>query len=129
MELISGISMYSLQGAQIKKNLKKETGVTEQTQTITETKTTTQTKEVKSDDIFGYMANQSASLRVSVNTKIKVCKFVNSEQYQRISDMMKDFEAEIESGMQTLKGEFPNLNISESSKMKIILNSMERKIS
>lgn len=123
MGLINGISMYSLQGAKIRKEQKSRLGVEEQTQTITETKT--QTKEVKADDVFGYMANQSLSMRVDVQKTIKVCKFANSEQYQRIGDMMKEFEAEIESGLQTLKDDFPNLNISDKAKMKLVLNSME----
>lgn len=123
MGLINGISMYSLQGAKIRKEQKSRLGVEEQTQTITETKT--QTKEVKADDVFGYMANQSLSMRVDVQKTIKVCKFANSEQYQHIGDMMKEFEAEIESGLQTLKDDFPNLNISDKAKMKLVLNSME----
>ncbi len=125
MGLINGISMYSLQGAKIRKEQKSRLGVEEQTQTITETKTQSQTKEVKADDVFGYMANQSLSMRVDVQKTIKVCKFANSEQYQRIGDMMKEFEAEIESGLQTLKDDFPNLNISDKAKMKLVLNSME----
>ena len=125
MGLINGISMYSLQGAKIRKEQKSRLGVEEQTQTTTESKTQTQTKEVKADDVFGYMANQSLSMRVDVQKTIKVCKFANSEQYQRIGDMMKEFEAEIESGLQTLQEDFPNLNISDKAKMKLVLNSME----
>lgn len=121
MGLINGISMYSLQGAKIRKEQTDRPEVTEQTQPITETKT----KEVKADDIFGYMTNQSLSMKVDVQKTIKVCKFANSEQYQRIGDMMKEFEAEIESGLQTLQEDFPNLNLSDKSKMKLVLNSME----
>lgn len=125
MDLIGGINLYSMRGAQMRKALKEETlGETEQTQTIQKSKTTS---EMAPTDVLSFMANQSVSMKIDVTQTLKVCKYVDGEQYQRISGLMKEFEAEVESGLQTFNGEFPNIKISEDSKMNLILNSLERR--
>lgn len=125
MGLIGGINLYSMQSAQVQKKLKESLGVEEQVTTKTEVKAQKNT-EMNAQDVLNFMANQSVSLKVDVKKTIKVCHIASGEQYERISNMMKDFEARVESGLQTLGGEFPNLNLSENAKMKIVLNSLDR---
>ncbi len=123
MDLIGGINLYSMRSSQIRKELKEKLGVTEQTQT--QQKTETQKNEMPASDVLNFMANQSVSMQVDVKCT-GVGKLAASDQYRRIETMMKEFEAEVESGLQTFNGEFPNLNISESSKLNVVLNSLER---
>jgi len=126
MDLIGGIGLYSLQNMQVRKKLKESMGGEQQT-TVQQNITQSQTKsEVSAQDVFNYMANQSLSLKVDVKKTINVCKFVDNQQYERISSMMKDFETTVETGMQTFNGEFPNLNLSDNSKLKLVLNSLDK---
>lgn len=124
MELIGGINLYSLRSAQMKKELKKETlGDKEEKKTVDITKKT----EIAPNDVLSFMASQAVSMKVDVTQTLKVTKCADTTEYQRISDMMKEFEAEVEYGLKTFDGEFPNIKISEDSKMKLVLNSLERR--
>ncbi len=125
MDLIGGINLYSMRSSQITKELKERLGVTEQTQTTETTQTTN--KEIASKDILNFMANQSVSMRIDVKCQ-NVGKITANEEYQRIEKMMKEFETGVDSGLQTFNGEFPNLSISDGSKMKVVLNSLERSL-
>ncbi len=122
---MNGINLYTLRSTYIKKVTKKETlGGEQENKTIEITKNT---KETAPNNILDFMENQCISVRADVTKTLKICKITQSNQYQRISEMMKDFEAEVESGLSTFNLEFPNIKISEDSKMKVVLNSLERK--
>ena len=124
MDLMNGINLYTLKSTYIKKVTKKETlGGEQENKTIQKTQ---HTKETAPNNILDFMENQCISVKADVKKTLKVCKITDSSQYQRISDMMKDFESEVESGLVTFNGEFPNIKISEESKMKFVLNSLER---
>lgn len=124
MDLIGGINLYTLKGAQMRKSLKEETtGVQEQTKTFN----TEKKCELAADDVLKYMANQSVSMQIDVKQTLKTERIVDKDPYSKIADMMKDFEEQVESGMKLLNGEFPNLKISEDSKLKLVLSSMERR--
>lgn len=127
MDLINGINLYSMQSAKIRKELKTTMGAAEQTEVVKHT-TKTETKEMPAKDVLGFMANQSVSMKIDVKQTLKVGKFVDCDQYQRISNMMKEFETEVENGLATFSSEFPNLNVSDDTKMNLVLNSLERRI-
>lgn len=127
MDLINGINLYSMQSAKIRKELKTTMGAAEQTEVVKHS-TKTETKELPAKDVLGFMANQSVSMKIDVKQTLKVGKFVDCDQYQRISNMMKEFETEVENGLLTFSSEFPNLNVSDDTKMNLVLNSLERRI-
>ena len=127
MDLINGINLYSMQSAKIRKKLKTTMGAAEQTEVVKHS-TKTETKELPAKDVLGFMANQSVSMKIDVEQTLKVGKFVDCDRYQRISNMMKEFETEVENGLSTFSSEFPNLNVSEDTKMNLVLNSLERRI-
>ncbi len=127
MDLINGINLYSMQSAKIRKELKTTMGAAEQTEVVKHS-TKTETKELPAKDVLGFMANQSVSMKIDVKQTLKVGKFVDCDRYQRISNMMKEFETEVENGLSTFSSEFPNLNVSEDTKMNLVLNSLERRI-
>ena len=127
MDLINGINLYSMQSAKIRKELKTTMGAAEQTEVVKHS-TKTETKELPAKDVLGFMANQSVSMKIDVEQTLKVGKFVDCDRYRRISNMMKEFETEVENGLSTFSSEFPNLNVSEDTKMNLVLNSLERRI-
>lgn len=127
MDLINGINLYSMQSAKIRKELKTTMGAAEQTEVVKHS-TKTETKELPAKDVLGFMANQSVSMKIDVKQTLKVGKFVDCDRYQRISNMMKEFETEVENGLLTFSSEFPNLNVSDDTKMNLVLNSLERRI-
>ena len=100
MDLINGINLYSMQSAKIRKELKTTMGAAEQTEVVKHS-TKTETKELPAKDVLGFMANQSVSVKIDVEQTLKVGKFVDCDRYQRISNMMKEFETEVENGLST----------------------------
>lgn len=119
-----GLNTYILKNVQIKKTIKESTGeVLEETKT--ESKQITN-KQMSADDVLSFMANQSICMKPDFTNSLNVGKFVNEEQYLRIGNMMKEFEASVEMGLKTFDGEFPNAKISEKSKLYTVLNSLER---
>lgn len=128
MDLLSGINLYSMQSGQVNKILKKTLcngeEITEKTEINAQ-----KTNQMSSKDILGFMANQAVAMKVDVSKTIQIKKLtssVSAEEYERIGNMMKDFENNIEQGLQTLNGEFPDLKLSENSKLKLVLQSMDK---
>lgn len=112
------------------KNVKITKTVNEETKEVVEEKRQENTqiyqKPIPADDVLKFMANQSMCMKPSFTKTINVKKFVNEEQYSRIGNMMREFEASVENRLKTFDGEFPNVKISEKSKIYTILNSLER---
>ena len=119
-----GLNTYILKNVQIKKAIKESTGeIKEETKTEN---TQITNKQVSADDVLSFMANQSICMKPEFTNSLNVAKFADEEQYLRIWNMMKEFEASVEMGLKTFNGEFPNAKISEKSKLYTVLNSLER---
>lgn len=119
-----GINTYILKNIQTKKVIKENTGeVLEETKTEN---TQITNKPISANDVLTFMANQSICMKPDFVKSLNVAKFVDEEQYSRIGNMMKEFEASVENGLKTFNGEFPNAKISEKSKLFTVLNSLER---
>ena len=119
-----GINTYILKNVQVKKTIKENTGeVSEETKTESAQITN---KPISPNDVLSFMENQSICMKPNFTKSLNVSKYVNEEQYLRIGNMMKEFEASVENGLKTFDGEFPNAKISEQSKLFMVLNSLER---
>lgn len=128
MDLLNSINLYSMQSAQINKTVKKSLCNGEEITEKTEIKAQN-TNEMSAKDILDFMANQSNIMKVDVSKTVQIRKLTNkvsAEEYERISNIMKDFEANVEEGLLALDGDFPDLNLSENAKMKLVLNSMDK---
>lgn len=120
----TGINTYILKNIQTKKTVKEEN------KEVIEEKTTEKTqitkKQIPANDVLTFMANQSMCMKPDFVKNINVAKFADEEQYSRIGNMMREFEASVENGLKTFDGEFPNVKISERLKMYTVLNSLEK---
>ena len=125
MDLLSGINLYSLQNAQMRKSLKKSLTADAQVTEQTEVKAQQKTK-LSAREIFDYMANQSVSVKIDVTKKIQVNAVADAQQYERIGNFMKDFEQNVENSLQMLNNDFGQTNLSDSAKMKIVLRAVDK---
>ncbi|MCR5261283.1 MAG: hypothetical protein K6C94_05540 [Candidatus Gastranaerophilales bacterium] len=128
MDFLNGINLYALQSGQVQKTLKKTLCGDEEITEKTEAKAK-QTTEMSSKEIFDFMANQASMLKIDVKKTVEIKKLTNTvstEEYQRIGNIMKDFENSMEQGLQMLDSDFSNLNLSENAKMKIALKSIDK---
>jgi len=117
-----GINTYILKNVQTKKVVKEEkTEVTEDA----EKKQITQ-NHIPAADVLTFMENQSMCMKPDFVKTINVAKFADEEQYSRIGNLMREFEASVENGLKTFDGEFPNVKISQRLKMYTVLNSLTR---
>jgi len=119
-----GINTYILKNIQTKKTVKEEK--TEVTEEKTTEKTQIIQKQIPANDVLTFMANQSMCMKPDFVNTINVAKFADEEQYSRIGNMMREFEASVENGLKTFDGEFPNAKISQKFKLYTVLNSLER---
>ena len=121
-----GINTYTtMYNLKVKKTENKQTEVAEENLTKN---VNSENKQISANDVLTFMANQSACMKPEFHKTINVTKFVNKEQYDRIGNMMREFEASVENGLRTLEGEFPNKRISQNAKLTIVLNSLERTV-
>ena len=119
-----GINTYILKNIQTKKTVKEEK--TEVTEEKTTEKTQIIQNQIPANDVLTFMANQSMCMKPDFVNTINVAKFADEEQYSRIGNMMREFEASVENGLKTFDGEFPNAKISQKFKLYTVLNSLER---
>lgn len=127
MDFLNGINLYSLQSGQVKQTLKKTICGDEEITEKTETKAQ-KTNQISSKEIFDFMAQQASILKIDVKKTVQIKKLTNSisaDEYQRIGNIMKDFENSMEQGLQMIDNEFGNMNLSDNTKMKIALKSID----
>ena len=128
MKMINNIAMYTLTSSVVKKEIKTETIETEQQVKEEKTTKTLETKNLPAQDVLAYMANQAMCMRVDFKPTINTKNFVDTNQYNRISEIMKDFEKQFEEGMRTIDEEFLGKKLSQKAKQKIVLNSFDNMI-
>ena len=121
------LNTYMMKNVQIKKTVKESTEEIKE-ETKTENVQFTNNKQVSANDVLSFMANQSICMKPEFINSINIAKFADEEQYSRIGNMMREFEESVESGLKTFNGEFPNVKISEKSKVFTVLNSLERSL-
>lgn len=81
---------------------------------------------VKADDVLNYMA-QSA---VSVTPKtVDTTKYVDKESEKRIAGFMADFEDKVAQGLKAFDQEFAGVDVSDSTKMAVVLKQVEQQVS
>lgn len=126
MDLVNGISLYSMRCAEVRKKLKETMGITEETK-VTQTQTMNATSDLKAKDVLEFMANQSLTIKAEIQKTIKTTYKIptaDTDTYSRIANSMKNFENAYDTGMATLDGDFANLNIPSELKSKIVLKSI-----
>lgn len=126
MDLINGISLYSMRCSEVRKKLKETMGITEETK-ITQSQTINPTSDLKAKDVLDFMANQSLTIKAEVQKTIKTTYTLPStdtEIYARIAKSMKNFENAYETGLTTIEEDFSNMNLPSEIKSKIVLKSI-----
>lgn len=89
----------------------------------TQAKSAEQTS-VEADKIFDYMAANSA---VVVTPKsVDPAKYVDAASEARIASFMGAFEDKVAEGLKAFEQEFAGMNISESTKMAVVLGQVEQ---
>lgn len=125
MDLVNGISLYSMRCADVRRKLKETMGISEE-QKVSQTQTMNATSDLKAKDVLDFMANQSLTIKAEVQKTIKTTYSVptDTETYSRIANSMKNFENAYSLGLETLDSEFADLNIPSEMKSKIVLKSI-----
>lgn len=125
MDLVNGISLYSMRCADVRRKLKETMGISEEKK-VPQTQTMNATSDLKAKDVLDFMANQSLTIKAEVQKTIKTTYSVptDTETYSRIANSMKNFENVYSLGMETLDGDFADLNIPSEIKSKIVLKSI-----
>ena len=128
MDLLNGINLYLLQSGQVQRTLKKTICGDEEITEKTEVKAQ-KSSQLPANEVLNFMANQASMLKVDVSKSVQVKKIItniSSEEYERIGNIMKDFEENIENGMNAINSDFSEMNLSDNSKMKLLLQSMDK---
>ncbi len=126
MDLINGISLYSMRCSEVRKKLKETMGITEETK-ITQSQTINPTSDLKAKDVLDFMVNQSLTIKAEVQKTIKTTykiPTVDTDTYTRIAKSMKNFENAYETGLTTIEEDFSNINLPSEIKSKIVLKSI-----
>lgn len=126
MDLVNGISLYSIRCAEVRKKLKETMGITEEPK-VTQTQNINATSDLKAKDVLDFMANQSLTIKAEVKKTIKTTYKIPSsdtDTYIRIANSIKNFEDTYNTGMATLDGDFADFNIPSEIKSKIVLKSI-----
>lgn len=125
MDLLNGISLYSMRCADVRRKLKETMGISEKSK-VTQTQTMNATSDLKAKDVLDFMANQSLTIKAEVQKTIKTTYFVptDTESYSRIANSMKNFEEAYSMGMATLDADFADMNLPTEVKSKVVLKSI-----
>ena len=84
-------------------------------------------KQVSAGDVLGYMAAANVDVQPKkVKKVLDISKYVTPEQANRIAGFVQGFEAEVEKGLLAFDTEFPGNNMSDESKMDIVVGMFER---
>lgn len=81
---------------------------------------------VSADEVFNYMAQSSVSLAPKT---IDTSKYVNDESAARIAGFMASFEDKVAQGLQAFDKEFAGVDVSDSTKMAVVLKQVEQEVS
>lgn len=81
---------------------------------------------VKADDVLSFMAQSAASVKPKT---IDTTKYVDKESEKRIAGFMADFEDKVAEGLKAFDQEFAGIDVSDSTKMAVVLKQVEQKVS
>lgn len=125
MDLLNGISLYSMRCADVRRKLKETMGISEESK-VPQTQTMSATSDLKAKDVLDFMANQSLTIKAEVQKTIKTTYSVptDTESYSRIANSMKNFEEAYSMGMATLDADFADMNLPAEVKSKVVLKSI-----
>ena len=118
---INAIKSQLLGIHQAKTNVKTDVKEEQKNQPETSQTNPTPNKQISADDVFKYMSAASFTAPVTMKKTVNVKAYVNMESEARISESMRDFEAQFASKLSTVKSEFGNISDDLAQKITLLM--------
>lgn len=77
---------------------------------------------VSADKVFEYLSANAASVKPKT---VDPAKYVDSASADRIAEFMKGFEEKVAQGLKAFDQEFQGVEVSEASKMAVVLKQID----
>lgn len=81
---------------------------------------------VAPDDVLNFMAQSAVSVAPASTKVIDPSKYVDKESEARIAGFMASFEDKVAEGLAAFDKEFGSVKVSDSSKMAVVLASIDK---
>lgn len=82
--------------------------------------------QLSADTILNYMAQSAVTVQAANKKTVDPSKYVDSESAARIAGFMADFEGKVATGLKAFDQEFGDSNVSDSSKMAVVLKQINK---
>ena len=81
---------------------------------------------VAADKVLSFMAQSAVAVAPATTKALDPSKYVDEASAARIAGFMAQFEDKVAEGLKAFDAEFPGVEVSESTKMAVVLGKIDR---